>query len=106
MSIAPVLARIDADLSNALERLFALVRIPSISTDLAYAGDVAACAEAFRADLAGMGFEASVRATPGHPVVVAHRRKPGARHVLFTVITTSSRSISSPCGRRRRSMRR
>jgi hypothetical protein len=37
MSLPAVLARIDADLPNALERLFALIRIPSISTDSAYA---------------------------------------------------------------------
>ncbi len=38
-----VLARIDADLPEALDRLMALLRIPSISTDPAYK---AACAEA------------------------------------------------------------
>jgi acetylornithine deacetylase/succinyl-diaminopimelate desuccinylase-like protein len=30
-----------------------------------------------------MGFEAAVRDTPGHPVVMAHLPKPGAPHVLF-----------------------
>ena len=33
MSLAPVLARIDADLENATQRLLELLRIPSISTD-------------------------------------------------------------------------
>ena len=83
MSLAPVLARIDADLPAALERLFALIRIPSISTDSAYAKDCVACAEALKADFDSLGFTTTVRPTPGHPVVVAHRPKPGAPHVLF-----------------------
>ena len=34
------------------------------------------------ADLAGMGFDASKRSTPGHPMVVAHGGT-GAPHLLF-----------------------
>ena len=37
-ALAPVLNDIDRDLDNALERLFAFLRIPSVSTDPAYAG--------------------------------------------------------------------
>lgn len=40
-----VLARIDADLEQALERLFAPLCIKSISTDPAYAGDCRNAAE-------------------------------------------------------------
>jgi acetylornithine deacetylase/succinyl-diaminopimelate desuccinylase-like protein len=78
-----ILSRIDADLEPALDRLFDFLRIPSISTDSAYK---AACREAGEwlvRDLASLGFEVSLRETPGHPVVVGHWRKPGARHVLF-----------------------
>jgi hypothetical protein len=39
-----VLARIDADLDAALERLFEVLRIKSISTDPAFAADTRACA--------------------------------------------------------------
>ena len=39
-----VLNDIDKDLDNALERLFAFLRIPSISTDPAHAGDCRAAA--------------------------------------------------------------
>ena len=38
MSLDAVLARIDADLPNATERLMDLLRMPSISTDPAYQG--------------------------------------------------------------------
>ena len=40
-----VLDRIDADLDNSLDRLFALLRIQSISTDPAYAPHCRAAAE-------------------------------------------------------------
>ena len=39
MTLDPVLARIDADLPQALERLKELLRIPSISTDPAFKAD-------------------------------------------------------------------
>jgi acetylornithine deacetylase/succinyl-diaminopimelate desuccinylase-like protein len=78
-----VLAHIDADQPAALQRLFALLRIPSISTDPAYAADCARCAETVAADLAGIGFEAGARPTTGHPIVVAHDREAPGRSVLF-----------------------
>lgn len=83
MSLDSVLNRIDANLPKALERLAGLIAIPSISTDPAHAKDVVRCAEVLKADLDGLGFETTIRPTPGHPVVVAHRRKPGAKHLLF-----------------------
>ncbi|WP_408887570.1 M20/M25/M40 family metallo-hydrolase [Roseicella frigidaeris] len=78
-----VLARLDANLEPALERLFSLLRIKSISTDPAYAADCRACAEWHARDLASIGFEATVRDTPGHPMVVAHRRGGQGSSALF-----------------------
>jgi acetylornithine deacetylase/succinyl-diaminopimelate desuccinylase-like protein len=78
-----VLARIDHDLEAALERLFAVLRIKSISTDPAFAADCRACAEWHVADLASIGFEASARDTPGHPIVVAHDRGAPGPSALF-----------------------
>lgn len=78
-----ILSRLDADLDTALARLSAWLEIPSISTDSAYAGDSRRAAEWLRADLQSLGFEASLRETPGHPIVLGHRPKPGAPHVLF-----------------------
>ena len=45
MSLDPVLSRIDTDLTEATDRLKALLRIPSISTDPAYKADCDACNE-------------------------------------------------------------
>jgi acetylornithine deacetylase/succinyl-diaminopimelate desuccinylase-like protein len=81
-----VLRRIDDALDESLERLFALLRIPSVSTDPAYAQPCRNAADWLQRDLSSMGFEASTRPTQGHPMVVAHWREEGAGdapHVLF-----------------------
>jgi acetylornithine deacetylase/succinyl-diaminopimelate desuccinylase-like protein len=78
-----VLADIDKDLDNSLQRLFGWLRIPSISTDPAYKADCRRAAEWLAGDLSAMGFKALLRDTPGHPIVAAHLPKPGAPHVLF-----------------------
>ncbi|SDZ38883.1 Acetylornithine deacetylase/Succinyl-diaminopimelate desuccinylase [Jannaschia faecimaris] len=77
-----ILDRIDADQSRALDRLMELLRIPSISTDPAHADDCDTAADWLVAELSHVGFDASKRATSGHPMVVAHGGK-GDRHVLF-----------------------
>ncbi len=83
-ALAPVLDRLDADLDASLDRLFSLLRIKSISTDPAFRADCRSAAEWLVADLKTIGFDASVRDTPGHPMVVAHHAGPeGAPHVLF-----------------------
>src|SRR5579863_8564690 len=69
-SLPAVLDRIDRDLDASVERLFALLRIQSVSTDPAYANQCRTAAEHVAADLRGLGFETSVRPTNGHPVVV------------------------------------
>jgi acetylornithine deacetylase/succinyl-diaminopimelate desuccinylase-like protein len=74
----PVLDRIDADLDAATGRLMELLRIPSISTDPAYAAECRRAADWLVADLASLGFDASRRDTPGHPMVVAHAAPEGA----------------------------
>jgi acetylornithine deacetylase/succinyl-diaminopimelate desuccinylase-like protein len=78
-----VLAHVDADLENALARLFETMRLRSISTDPAYAGETRACAEWHAADLAGIGFAAAVRDTPGHPMVVGHLHEGDGPRILF-----------------------
>jgi acetylornithine deacetylase/succinyl-diaminopimelate desuccinylase-like protein len=78
-----VLARIDRDLDASLERLFALLRIPSISTDPAYAADCRAAAEHVAADLSSIGFDTDLRPTGGHPVVVGNSSNGGEPNVLF-----------------------
>ena len=78
-----ILARLDADLDASLSRLSSWLEIPSISTDSAYAAESRRAAEWLAKDLESLGFTAGLRETPGHPIVLAHRPKPGAPHVLF-----------------------
>ena len=78
-----VLNHIDATLDEALERLMSVLRIRSISTDPAYAEACRACAEWHVADLEAIGFDAAVRDTPGHPMVVGHDRAASGPSALF-----------------------
>ncbi|MEO0999308.1 MAG: hypothetical protein AAFW69_01690, partial [Pseudomonadota bacterium] len=70
MSLPAVLDHVDANLDASLERLFGLLRIPSISTDPAYAADCVTAADWMVAELAALGFEAARHDTPGRPMVV------------------------------------
>ncbi|MDO9058325.1 MAG: hypothetical protein Q7U92_04785, partial [Bradyrhizobium sp.] len=88
--VQPVLDHIDADFDNSLQRLFALLRIKSISADPAFAGDCRAAADHLAADIATLGFTTEVRPTAGHPAIVAKLNGATANsagssrpHVLF-----------------------
>lgn len=84
-AISSTLNAIDANLDQAVARLFDLLRIKSISTDPAYKNDCLRAAQWLVDDLKSIGFDASVRATTGHPMVVAHAKSANANapHVLF-----------------------
>ncbi len=86
--MTPVEATLEILESNrdaSLQRLFDLLRIQSVSTDPAFKDECNKCADWLVADLTSIGFEASVRQTPGHPMVVAHldSSRADAPHVLF-----------------------
>src|SRR5579885_2235519 len=66
-----VLARIDAERDNSLDRLFKFLSIKSISTDPAYADECRAAAFSLAADLSTLDIAAEVHPTDGHPVVFA-----------------------------------
>jgi len=82
MSLDTVLSHIDDNLDASLERLFDLLRIQSISTDPAFAGDCDKAADWLVDELAALGVDASKRATQKHPMVVGHVGDSGP-HVLF-----------------------
>ena len=79
---AQILSHLDNNQDAALERLFALLRIESISTDPAYKPACKQAADWLVTDLQSIGFEAARRDTTGHPMVVAHASGPGP-HILF-----------------------
>src|SRR3984885_13034197 len=81
-----VLERIDADFDNSLERLFALLRIKSISADPAFADDCKAPAHHLAKGIPTLGFTSGVRPTDGHPAVVAKSKDKSSEngpHALF-----------------------
>jgi acetylornithine deacetylase/succinyl-diaminopimelate desuccinylase-like protein len=81
-----VLKALDQSHNQALDRLFELLRIPSVSTDPAYAPQCREAAEWCVRQLREVGFEARVVPTTGHPMVVGHskgERPNGGPHVLF-----------------------
>ncbi|HET7211238.1 MAG TPA: M20/M25/M40 family metallo-hydrolase [Methyloceanibacter sp.] len=86
-ALQSVLDRLAGEEPRALERLFGLLAIPSVSTDPAYHQSCIDAAECCAGLLREAGFEARVVPTSGKPMVVGHsRRVPSGkprRRVLF-----------------------
>ncbi|EHH68269.1 M20/M25/M40 family metallo-hydrolase [Gluconobacter morbifer] len=86
-SLDTVLDHVDHTLDASVERLFELLRIPSISTQPTHAADCRKAAEWVRNELEKIGLKAEVRdvrwSGPGHPMVVAHDNGASGPHVLF-----------------------
>jgi len=84
MSLEKVLAHIDAEIGTSTDRLLDLLRIQSISTDPAYKENCDLAADWLVRELAGIGFTADKRETPGHPMVLGHGPVvANTPHVLF-----------------------
>ncbi|MCP5085387.1 MAG: M20/M25/M40 family metallo-hydrolase [Rhodobacteraceae bacterium] len=82
MALAQILSQTDADRQGALDRLFELLRIESISTDSEYENECEEAADWLVAGLISIGFKAEKKITSGKPVVLAHGGK-GDLHFLF-----------------------
>jgi acetylornithine deacetylase/succinyl-diaminopimelate desuccinylase-like protein len=78
-----VLAHVDSTIDDSVARLFDLLRIASISTDPAYKDECRKAADWLSSELSGLGFDASVRPTTGHPMVVGHAKIASGPNVLF-----------------------
>src|SRR5262245_3396886 len=79
-----VLERIDAEKENYLEELKDFIRIPSISTDPEYKGEVRRAGEFLLGQLRRAGLQGELIETPGHPLVYAEwLGAPGKPTVLF-----------------------
>src|SRR3990170_4351107 len=76
-ALSSVLDRLACDQPAALDRLFRLLAIPSVSTDPVYHGSCVAAAEWCAEALREIGFAARVAPTLGKPMVVGHWRGGG-----------------------------
>lgn len=81
-----VIQQVNDNLPHAVKRLFALLEIPSISTDPAYNDQTRQAAQFMVDDLASIGFDTKLHDTDGHPMVTAHYPGPdedNVPHVLY-----------------------
>ena len=70
--------------ASHLEDYYTFLRFPSISTDDEYSEKVAECAHWLVEKLTGIGLEAKLVPTPGHPVVWAkNKHQPGRKTVMI-----------------------
>lgn len=74
--IDPVIRHLEENFDAAVERFLELLRIPSVSTDPAFASEVRRAADWLRDELAALGFEVAIHDTPGHPILVAKHPGP------------------------------
>ena len=76
--LTDALGVLDQGAGPALDRLFEILRIPSVSTQASHQADCQRAAEWFAAQLHGLGFDASVRQTVGRPIVIGHSTEAGS----------------------------
>ncbi len=86
LPVDPVLRHLEQDFDRAVGRYLDLLRIPSVSTDPAFAAETRRAGQSLAEELISLGFTATLHDTPGHPVLVAEH--PGPRggsgpHLLY-----------------------
>jgi acetylornithine deacetylase/succinyl-diaminopimelate desuccinylase-like protein len=84
-TIDPILAHAAARREESRARWFDWLRIPSVSAQPDHAPDCRRAAEWLAEQLRGIRFDAALKDTAGHPVVLAHHPGPAGatRHLLF-----------------------
>jgi acetylornithine deacetylase/succinyl-diaminopimelate desuccinylase-like protein len=86
-SIDRVLNFADERLPQSMDRLFELLRFPSVGTDPQHHGDCLMAAKWLESELRAMGFAANLRQTTGHPLVHGEYRpkqqSAATPHVVF-----------------------
>lgn len=85
MNLDDILQKFDRVEEEVLERLFALMRVKSISTDPAFARECSTAVKRLGAEFASLGFAVERVETKGHPALLARYHQDGdaRRHFLF-----------------------
>src|SRR3954463_6974482 len=83
MAIDRVDAYLDAHRGDFEEQLKALLRIPSVSAQPSHNADTRRAAEFIFEDLRGMGLDAELIPTRGHPLVYAERLEAPGKPTLL-----------------------
>jgi len=96
-ALESVLDNLDREEPAALDRLFRLLAIPSVSTDPAFHEACIEAAEACAGALRGIGFEARVEPTLGKPMVVGHWRAPPGSNARHAAPSRRQRALPSHC---------
>ncbi len=79
----PVLAWIEAHFDDSVKRLEEFLRIPSVGADPAHDADTRRAAEWLTGELRGIGIEAALHETPGHPMVVGRSEEGRGPRILY-----------------------
>ncbi len=95
-ALGSVLDRLAKDEAAALERLFRLLAIPSISTDPAHHEACVAAAECCAQTLSEIGFDARVEPTLGKPMVVGHWRAKARERAPLRVLFYGHYDVQPP----------
>ncbi|WP_408869499.1 M20/M25/M40 family metallo-hydrolase [Commensalibacter communis] len=84
MFLQTILGSVDRGLSESLEQLFELLKIPSISADPAYAHECRNAANWLKEYLTSFNFVTRICETEGHPIILAQELSAtNAPHILF-----------------------
>ncbi|HFD16905.1 MAG TPA: hypothetical protein ENJ38_11465, partial [Rhodospirillales bacterium] len=78
-----VLRWIDAHFDDSVARLRDFLRIPSVGADPAHDADTRRAAEWLASELRGIGIEASLHDTAGHPMVVGRAAEGRGPRILY-----------------------
>jgi acetylornithine deacetylase/succinyl-diaminopimelate desuccinylase-like protein len=83
--LEPVLAQVENDFDRALSRYLEFLRIPSVSTDPSCKDEVKRAGVWLEDQFRGLGFDVTLHETPGHPILLAHRKAEAddAPHLLY-----------------------
>lgn len=84
-NVGAVLKHIDAGIEASLQRLFCLIRFPTVATDPNYDADCHSTAAWLRREFEGLEFVTNIHKTTGQPVIIGNYKPESPSHVLHVL---------------------